>query len=120
MTTFRIYGQRLGESDTWIDVTKEEVVLGTGTVHLAAVNDSRTWEMPQDVIEGCLSEYTAGRHGDIADVNHNIWSRLSGVRSDLATEPFASDDTDVSENLTRVFQYVMAVMVGGDASEVVA
>jgi hypothetical protein len=120
MTTLRIYGQRLGESDTWIDVTKEEVVLGTGTVHLAAVNGNRTWEMPQKTIESCLNEHTAGRHGDIADVNHNIWARLNGIRNGLATEPFASDDTDVSGDLTKIFQYVMAVMVDGDASEVVA
>lgn len=112
MTTLRIYGSILDESETYIDAEITDVDLD-GNVHLSATDSTdRTWTLPLETVNNLRDKHLAARHSDISHVSHDVWTQLEGVSTDLSTEPFASAEMDVSERLEDIFASVMAIMTG--------
>lgn len=107
MKKIRIYGDVLGEQDTFIDCTIDEITLDR-IVYLTDTDDGqRTWEIHLNKLHEHIDNYTVVKHSELPDPDHEIWNRLSGVRSELDQEPFASSDTNFDVVVRNIFVSVI-------------
>lgn len=111
MTQLRIYGPELGETDTVIDCTidtaqsdilQEEAVLTDN-------DSSRTWTLAFIQLRSIREDGLAIRHDNMSHPSHPIWDRLSGLRTDLQTDPFNGEEELVGD-VETLFQIVVQYM----------
>lgn len=110
-TTFRIYGEVLGESNTVIDcdLDKSNSDILNRSVCLVEVNGDRTWDISLTELENAEKDHSAVRHSNMSHPAHNVWGRLEGLREDINTEPFKQNER-LSGDTLDLFKLVVREM----------
>lgn len=114
MTQFRIYGDALGEPDTFIDCTvdKQQSPILQREVTLAETDGDRAWTMAVSRLETLQGQQLAARHSVLTHPTHSVWGRLEGLRSDLQSAPF--DDDALEDDVKELFQLVIQKMTANE------
>lgn len=108
MTTLRILGTTLDESDYFIDCTVTNVTVD-GTVELEenGVESPRTWTTDIETITEWRSGNEAVDHANLTDPSHTLWTTLKTLYSARNDPAISEVATAVGTNAERLFEAVV-------------
>lgn len=108
MTTLRIFGDKLGESDCFVDAVVDNVDIdGNATLVEDVDTDPRSWIVSIDDVDEWRTNDYAADHSALSDPNHAAWTKAAEIWNGASDDAIASSEYEVREAIEKLFRHVL-------------
>jgi hypothetical protein len=105
--TFRIFGDELGVSDTYVDVETVDYSLEGNEVRLEDKNNSVFHDVPQTNLEDWQRKDLLLEHGNMPNGNIGTWTTLEDLDWSVDNEPLGPTTDEVAEMVRELFKLLV-------------